>query len=48
MPTISKASLLHALTGGFTPRPPTRVELLPTFKFTGKTVKNSGFTDNYR
>ncbi len=26
----------------------TRVELLPTFKFTGKTVKKSEFTDNYR
>ncbi len=25
-----------------------RVELLPTFKFTGKTVKNLEFTDNYR
>jgi hypothetical protein len=25
-----------------------RVELLPTFKFTGKTVKNCKFTDNYR
>jgi hypothetical protein len=25
-----------------------RVELLPTFKFTGKTVKISEFTDNYR
>jgi hypothetical protein len=25
-----------------------RVELLPTFKFTGKTVKNYEFTDNYR
>ncbi len=26
----------------------TRVELLPTFIFTGKTVKNSKFTDNYQ
>ena len=26
----------------------TRVELLPSFKFTGKTVKNTKFTDNYR
>jgi len=26
----------------------TRVELLPSFKFTGKTVKNTEFTDNYR
>ena len=25
-----------------------RVELLPTFKFTGKTVKIMKFTDNYR
>ena len=25
-----------------------RVELLPRFKFTGKTVKNNKFTDNYR
>ncbi len=25
-----------------------RVELLPTFKFTSKTVKNSEFTDNCR
>ena len=26
----------------------TKVELLPTFKFTGKTVNNLEFTDNYR
>jgi hypothetical protein len=25
-----------------------RVELLPSFKFTGKTIKNLKFTDNYR
>jgi len=25
-----------------------RVELLPSFKFTGKTVKKSEFTDNYQ
>ena len=28
--------------------PGPRVELLPTFKFTGKTVKYTRFTDNYR
>ncbi len=32
----------------FNGNPDTRVELLPTFKFTGKTVKNFQFTDNYR
>ncbi len=26
----------------------TRVEFLPRFKFTGKTVKNTKFTNNYR
>jgi len=26
----------------------TRVELLPRFQFTGKTVKNTKFADNYR